>query len=131
MTSYAPLQAQLVEAAKQMAERGLVIGSEGNVSVRIPEEDRFLITPSSLPYTELAPEDTVQLGLSVTVEPQRDVDLSDRLERHDRLQKDDQLPGAVRGHEKVRTREAKQDADFRLGEQRRVDEDAAILVKKR
>jgi L-fuculose-phosphate aldolase len=59
MTSYAPLQEQLVKAAKKMADKGLVIGSEGNVSVRIPDEDRFLITPSSLPYSELKPEDTV------------------------------------------------------------------------
>jgi L-fuculose-phosphate aldolase len=63
MTSYASLQEQLVEAAKQMASKGLVIGSEGNVSVRIPEEDRFLITPSSLPYAELAAGDTVLMDL--------------------------------------------------------------------
>ena len=59
MTSHAPLQEQLVKAAKKMADKGLVIGSEGNVSVRILEEDRFLITPSSLPYAELMTEDKV------------------------------------------------------------------------
>jgi L-fuculose-phosphate aldolase len=64
MTSYLSLQTELVDAAKRMAAGRLVIGSEGNVSVRIPEEDRFLITPSSLPYSELKPEDTVLMDMS-------------------------------------------------------------------
>jgi len=62
--SYSELQEELVTAAKRMAAAGLVIGSEGNVSVRIPEEERIIITPSSLPYSELRPEDTVIMDLS-------------------------------------------------------------------
>jgi len=64
MTSYLNLQEELVGAAKRMPANGLVIGSEGNVSVRVPKEDRMIITPSSLPYSELKPEHTVIMDLS-------------------------------------------------------------------
>jgi len=56
---YAPLREEIVRAARRMAEQGYVAGTSGNVSVRVPGEPRFLITPSSLPYPELAPEDIV------------------------------------------------------------------------
>ena len=36
---------------------GMVVGTAGNVSARVPGEQRIAITPSSLPYTELTPED--------------------------------------------------------------------------
>ena len=64
MTSYSSLQEDLVHAAKRMAACRLVVGAAGNVRVRIPGEDRFIITPSSLPYPELKPEDTVIMDLS-------------------------------------------------------------------
>lgn len=56
---YASLRAQIVQAAQRMAAEGLVIGTSGNVSARVRGEERFLITPSSLPYPALTPADIV------------------------------------------------------------------------
>ncbi len=61
MTSEPSLRRELVRAAKGMAEKGLVIGSQGNVSVRIPGSDAFLITPTSLPYERMRAEDAVRV----------------------------------------------------------------------
>lgn len=46
--------------AKKMAEAGFVSGSSGNVSLRVPEEDnRYVITPTSIEYSVLTPEQVV------------------------------------------------------------------------
>jgi len=50
----------VLEAAQQMPEKGLVVGTAGNVSLRLPpEEGRELlaITPSGQPYDSLATDD--------------------------------------------------------------------------
>jgi ribulose-5-phosphate 4-epimerase/fuculose-1-phosphate aldolase len=50
----------VLEAARQMLARGLVVGTAGNVSLRLaPEASRPLlaITPTSRPYDSLAPDD--------------------------------------------------------------------------
>lgn len=45
--------------ARKMAAAGWVTGSSGNVSVRAPGEDCYAITPTSVDYDELAPENIV------------------------------------------------------------------------
>jgi len=67
MEQYLPLREQVVLAAKRMAACKLVVGSAGNVSARVPGEDRFIITPSSLPYSEMKAEDTVIVDLEGNV----------------------------------------------------------------
>jgi len=57
--SHASLCQALVQAAQRMAADGHVLGTSGNVSLRVPGEEKFLITPSSLPYPDLTPEDIV------------------------------------------------------------------------
>ena len=57
-------KAEIAEAARRLAELGLVAGSSGNVSVRLPaEDDRELmaITPMGRPYDSLQAEDVVVL----------------------------------------------------------------------
>jgi len=54
---YESLCESLVQAAQRMAAGGHVVGTSGNVSVRVPGEERFLITPSSLPYPKLTVQD--------------------------------------------------------------------------
>lgn len=49
--------------ARSMAEYGLVVGSSGNVSARIPETDLVAITPSNLNYERMEPEDIVLIDL--------------------------------------------------------------------
>lgn len=44
-----------------MLERGLVVGTQGNVSAR--DGDRILITPTAVPYHAMTPEDVLVLGV--------------------------------------------------------------------
>jgi L-fuculose-phosphate aldolase len=56
---------RVVRAAQQMLARGYTEGTSGNVSVRVPEG--ALITPSTMPYPEIEPEDVVLLDLEGNV----------------------------------------------------------------
>jgi len=60
--SYPDLCQEIVQCAKKMEAAGFVIGTSGNVSARVPDEAKFLITPSSLPYAEMKPEDTILMS---------------------------------------------------------------------
>lgn len=51
----------LVAAARRMVADGLVVGTSGNVSVRVG--DLLLVTPSGVPYSRLAPDDVVAVDL--------------------------------------------------------------------
>ncbi|MGW0736167.1 class II aldolase/adducin family protein [Streptomyces sp. NPDC002851] len=53
--------AELVATARRTASEGLVVGTSGNVSVRVGE--LILITPSGVPYDRLGPDDTVAVDL--------------------------------------------------------------------
>jgi L-fuculose-phosphate aldolase len=53
---------QLVAVARRMNASGINQGTSGNLSVRI--EGGMLITPSSLPYEQMQPEDLVALDLA-------------------------------------------------------------------
>lgn len=54
------LRAQMVAICRAMNETGLNQGTSGNLSVR--HGDGFLITPSSLPYDRMQPEDLVRMA---------------------------------------------------------------------
>ncbi|MEU9960000.1 class II aldolase/adducin family protein [Streptomyces sp. NPDC050982] len=51
----------LVATARRTADEGLVVGTSGNVSVRVG--DTVLVTPSGVPYDRLAPEDLCGVSL--------------------------------------------------------------------
>jgi L-fuculose-phosphate aldolase len=53
------LREDLVATARRMSELGLTPGMSGNVSVRTPSG--LLVTPSGMPYSELVPDDAVEL----------------------------------------------------------------------
>ena len=55
------LREQLIETAIAMNASGINRGTSGNLSVR--SDGGFLITPSGLNYTEMAPVDIVQMNL--------------------------------------------------------------------
>lgn len=55
------LRRQLVDTGRRMVEQSLVVGASGNLSTRSTKRDRWLITPSSVPYTQLEPEDLVEI----------------------------------------------------------------------
>ncbi len=63
------LKEQVCEAAIRTMELGLNIGSAGNVSIKIPDKEELLITPSQVDYEQITPYqivhidfDTKQLG---------------------------------------------------------------------
>ncbi|HVE77270.1 MAG TPA: class II aldolase/adducin family protein [Gemmatimonadaceae bacterium] len=45
---------------RRLYDRGLIAGSDGNVSVRL-DAGRLLVTPAGLPKSDLAPEDLVEI----------------------------------------------------------------------
>jgi len=49
---------EVVRVAKQLRERGLAVGTSGNVGIRL-DDGRIAITPSSMEYDELTVEDIV------------------------------------------------------------------------
>eukprot|EP00741_Cyanophora_paradoxa_P024486 tig00022075_g23642.t1 len=53
----------IIKHALLLSTRGLVLGTCGNISVRIAP-DLFLITPSGIPYTDLVNEDLVLVRIS-------------------------------------------------------------------
>lgn len=58
-TKDAALRAEIVETCRKMNASGLNQGTAGNISVR--NEAGFLVTPSSLPYDAMTPDDVVQM----------------------------------------------------------------------
>ena len=55
---------ELVDTARRTAAEGLVVGTSGNVSVRVGEV--VLVTPSGVPYDRLTERDTVAVDLDGT-----------------------------------------------------------------
>ena len=56
MTNLAWLRAEVAATAREMAERGLVSGTAGNVSRRDPDTGWVAITPTGRPYATLTAE---------------------------------------------------------------------------
>lgn len=56
---YSEIRKEVCACARRMAETGMVIGSAGNVSVRGPGDDCYVITPTSLAYAEMTPDNIV------------------------------------------------------------------------
>jgi 3-dehydro-4-phosphotetronate decarboxylase len=53
---HAALRAEICRVGRSMFERGLVHATAGNISVRLPEGDGFLITPTDACLGNLSPE---------------------------------------------------------------------------
>ncbi len=63
------LRAAIVETCRRMERAGINQGTSGNVSVR--HGDGFLVTPSSLPYDVMTPEDIVAMSWDGSYEGRR------------------------------------------------------------
>jgi len=55
---------EMVDICRRMNSTGINQGTAGNLSARI--DNGFLITPTSLPYERMAPEDIVEMGFDGT-----------------------------------------------------------------
>lgn len=58
---YTDIRQSIIAAALYMQRSGMIRGTSGNISVRVPEG--VLVTPSSVPYEELEPEDICLVSL--------------------------------------------------------------------
>lgn len=85
----------IVAACLKMNAAGLNQGSSGNVSVR--HRDGLLITPSSIPYDEMTPEDIVFLDMDGTPHGERKPSSEWRFHR-DILQTRSDLNAVVHAH---------------------------------
>jgi L-fuculose-phosphate aldolase len=65
------MKKDLVLAAKELFDAGLVLPGEGNVSMRLPGEDAMLITPTANRYSDLEPDDLVVAGFDGIVDERR------------------------------------------------------------
>ena len=63
------LRRETVDTCRRMNASGINQGTSGNISVR--SGGGFLITPTSLPYDRMQPEDLVQMAFDGTYEGQR------------------------------------------------------------
>ncbi|HEU4431240.1 MAG TPA: class II aldolase/adducin family protein [Myxococcota bacterium] len=66
MASELQLRIDLIETARRLVRDGLALGTAGNLSVRTPE-GAVLLTPASLPYETMTPDDLVLCDLSGNV----------------------------------------------------------------
>lgn len=60
------LRSQLIEYGKELVRKDLSYGSWGSLSVRLSDEE-MLITPSSIDYFEIKPEDIVRVNIRTLV----------------------------------------------------------------
>jgi len=60
---------EMVETGRRMNASGINQGTAGNISIRIP--GGFLVTPTSLPYDQIEPEDLVQMNFDGSYEGRR------------------------------------------------------------
>jgi len=66
MASYQSAQGEVFGICRKLVEKGLLMGTGGNVSVRIPGEPAFAITPSNYDYMKMKPEDVCVLKWDLT-----------------------------------------------------------------
>ena len=63
------LRRELVDTCREMNASGINQGTSGNVSVRV--ENGFLITPTSLPYDRMSPDDLIRMAFDGTFDGPR------------------------------------------------------------
>jgi L-fuculose-phosphate aldolase len=66
-TLYTPIRKKVFETGLKMAKAGLVVAKEGNVSARIPGEEKIAITPSQIPYDVMKLDDILIVGFDEKV----------------------------------------------------------------
>jgi len=58
---------QIVETAHELVRKGYLMATGGNLSLRIPGQDAFAITPSNYDYMKMAPGDVCILDFNLTM----------------------------------------------------------------
>mgnify|MGYP001038049595 CR=1 FL=1 len=66
MGSIQAAQKMIVQTTQDLVQKGFLMATGGNVSVRIVGQDAFAITPSNFDYLQLTPEDVCVLDYDLT-----------------------------------------------------------------
>src|SRR5512139_4112698 len=67
MRSYVQEKQQVVETAQQLVEKGYLMATGGNLSIRIPEQNAFAVTPSNYDYLKMTPDDVCVLDFDLNL----------------------------------------------------------------
>jgi len=63
---YEEQKIQIVEAAQLLVRKGYLMATGGNLSLRIPGQEAFAVTPSNYDYFKMTPEDVCVLDFNLT-----------------------------------------------------------------
>ena len=67
MQTYDSAKKLVVETAKKLTQKGYLVATGGNVSVRILQEKAFAITPSDYDYMKMRPDDVCILDFELNI----------------------------------------------------------------
>jgi len=67
MTDYLPYKQEITTTCQKLVEKGYLMATGGNVSVRIIGKTAFAITPSDYDYLQMTPEDVCVLDFDLNV----------------------------------------------------------------
>lgn len=65
MGVFDPFKKKIVETAQELVRKGYLMATGGNLSLRIPGQERFAITPSNYDYFKMTPEDVCVLDFGL------------------------------------------------------------------
>jgi len=67
MSNYTREKQQVVETAQHLVERGYLMATGGNLSIRIARRNAFAVTPSNYDYDQMTPDDVCLLDFDLNV----------------------------------------------------------------
>jgi L-ribulose-5-phosphate 4-epimerase len=67
MSPYDLEKQQVVETAQRLVEKGYLMATGGNLSIRIPRRAAFAVTPSNYDYSKMTPDDVCVLDFELNV----------------------------------------------------------------
>ena len=67
MGLYDSVKEQIVEAAQKLTQKGYLMATGGNLSIRISGQNAFAITPSNYDYMKMVPQDICVLDFGLTL----------------------------------------------------------------
>ncbi len=67
MGAFDALKRQIVEAAQELVQKGYLMATGGNLSLRLPWQNGFAITPSTYDYLKMAPDDVCILDFDLNL----------------------------------------------------------------
>jgi ribulose-5-phosphate 4-epimerase/fuculose-1-phosphate aldolase len=65
MAAFELVKQQIVETARGLVRKGYLMATGGNISIRIPEQNCFAVTPSNYDYLKMTPDDVCVLDIDL------------------------------------------------------------------